>query len=65
MKVAFDWYCNSHRSHRLKMDSANATRAIVSAVLDGLWGVAPIHQKFADFCSDKLNIFNYRQQVRC
>lgn len=44
-QISFDWFCNSHKAHRLKLDSSNATRAIVSAVLDSMWGLAPIHQK--------------------
>ena len=46
MMVTYDYYCNSHASQRLRIDSGNATRAIVSAALDALWGVAPLHQHY-------------------
>jgi hypothetical protein len=43
MMVTYDYYCNSHSEQRVRIDSGNATRAIVSALLDALWGVAPLH----------------------
>ncbi len=46
MMVSYDYFCNSHTTHRLRIDSANATRAIISAALDSLWGVAPLHHHY-------------------
>ena len=41
--VALDFFCNSDQNRHLNLDTANATREIVSATLDALFGVSPAH----------------------